>query len=183
MPFPGCLQKAQPGHEGALDQQTPVGGQFPEKQIAFGPSVSYRLILNLGTCPGRPVLFQYVTLTPAVEEGTSSSALCHAPQLCTCVIDEPCASSFSVHGAPRERLVHAFPVALLRPEFFIPIFGFFFFVCFLFFCPVNLSLFPLLSWCWGLNPVSCACQSCALPLSYTCSQSSTLLCDALSLSF
>lgn len=27
-------------------QQTPIGGQFPERQIALGPSVSY-LILNL----------------------------------------------------------------------------------------------------------------------------------------
>lgn len=157
MPFPGCLQKAQPGHEGALDQQTPVGGQFPEKQIAFGPTVSYRLILNLGTCPGRPVLFQYVTLTPAVEEGTSSPALCHAPQLCTCVIDEPCASSFSVHGALRERLVHAFPVALLRPEFFIPIFGFF--VCLFFgFLPSQPFFVPFTFVVLGIKP-SVLCMS------------------------
>lgn len=45
-------------------QQTPIGGPFPERQIALGPSVSY-LILNLGTCSGLPVLFQYVTLTSA----------------------------------------------------------------------------------------------------------------------
>lgn len=68
----------------------------------------------------------------------------------------------------QERLVHdAFPVALLRPEFFAP--GFFAQSAFL------LSLYFL--GVWGLNPVSCACQSCAVPLSYTRSQSSTLLCD------
>lgn len=129
-------------------QQTPIGGQFPERQIFLGPSVSYRLILNLGTCPGLPVLFQYVTLTSAVEEGTSSPALCHAPQLCTCVIDEPRASSFSVHRASREAGPRCFPscsveARVLRPWVF---------------CPVSLSSFPLLSWCLGIKP-SVLCMS------------------------
>lgn len=56
----------------------------------------------------------------------------------------------------QERLVRdALPIALARPEFFTPQV-----------LPAYLFSFPPLSWCWGLNPVSCARQSGALPLSY-----------------
>lgn len=125
-------------------QQTPIGGQFPERQIALGPSVSYRLILNLGTCPGLPILFQCVTLTSAVEQP------CLVPCSTAVPMHDRWATCFQLLSSPGVKRGWSTMLSQL--------------LCWgrssspLGFCPVGLSSFPLLSWCLGIKP-SVLCMS------------------------
>lgn len=146
-------------------QQTQIGGQFPEKQIALAQMFHVILFLTLAHVLAS-LFYSNVTLTSAV--GGKNKQPCFVPCSTTVHMRDRWAMCFQLLGSRGIKRGWSMMFSQLlfwdqssSPLDFLP----------------SQPFFPLLSWCWGLNPVSCAYQSCALPLSYTRSRSSTLLCD------
>lgn len=102
-----CLAASRKANQGLRGhwtkcQPTPIGGQLPKDSQPL--TQLFPIISFLALACGLAWLFYsgMLPLLPQQKEGASNPALCHAPQLGTCMRDELCASSFSVHGASRE---------------------------------------------------------------------------------